>query len=31
VDDTLVRDLRAGDDVLCGDRLAKVLGVEIWR
>jgi len=31
VDDKRLRDLRAGDDVLCGGRLTKVLGVEIWR
>jgi hypothetical protein len=31
VDNKRLRDLRAGDDVLCGDRLTKVLRVEIWR
>ena len=31
VDKKRLRDLQPGDDVLCGERLTKVIGVEIWR
>jgi len=31
VDDERLRDLRSGDDVLCGERLTKVLRVVIYR